>query len=63
MTLRGSVDPDGEGARVVVAWEPHPRTFWRRVLMARMRNLQLRREVRTSMHALEACIVRAGERR
>lgn len=47
------VTPDAEGARVVVSWDLHPHTFWRRVLMARMRNRQLRGEVRASLQAVE----------
>jgi uncharacterized protein YndB with AHSA1/START domain len=57
------VTPDAEGAHVAVSWELHPRTFWRRVLMARIRNRQLRAEVRASLQAAEACLTPARERR
>ena len=46
-------DADSDGARVSVSWYLHPRTFWRRTLMAPMRNLQLRGEVRTSLQTIE----------
>jgi len=51
-----TVRADPEGSRVTVGWELHPRTFWRRTLMARMRNRQLRGEVRSSLRAVERCI-------
>jgi len=51
------VDADSEGgARVAVSWDLHPRTFWRRKLMAPMRNRQLRGEVRTSLQTIEQCL-------
>ena len=52
------IDPDADshGAHVVVSWELHPRTFWRRTLMAPMRNRQLRGEVRSSLHTAEQCL-------
>lgn len=42
---------DPAGARVTVDWELHPKTFWRRVLLARIRHRQLPREVRASIQA------------
>lgn len=43
----------GFASRVTVAWTLHPVTFWRRVLLARVRASQLaRREVPTSLAAL-----------
>jgi polyketide cyclase/dehydrase/lipid transport protein len=45
------VDGDGASSRVTVRWELHPKTFWRRVLLSRVRNRQLRNEVRASIHA------------
>ena len=44
-----------DGSRVTVTWELWPKTFWRRALLARVRNRQLRREVRTSVRALGQC--------
>jgi uncharacterized protein YndB with AHSA1/START domain len=39
-----TVTPVGDGqSRVVVSWELHPQTFWRRALLARIRARQLRR--------------------
>ena len=47
------VAPAESGSRVTVTWTLHPVTFWRRVLLARVRNRQLaRREVPTSLAAL-----------
>ena len=48
---RWTVDDDPAGARVTVSWELHPQTFWRQVLLARVRNRQLRTEVRRSIGA------------
>lgn len=44
-------EPDG--SRVTVTWDLHPKTFWRRTLLGRVRNRQLKREVRASLRALE----------
>ena len=44
-------EPDG--SRVTVTWDLRPQTFWRRVLLAPVRNRQLKREVRASLRALE----------
>ena len=46
------------GSRVTVAWELHPVTFWRRVLLVRVRARQLARtEVPASLAALAAATV------
>ena len=50
-----------DGSRVTVTWELWPKTFWRRTLLARVRNRQLRREVRSSVRALERCAARSVE--
>jgi uncharacterized protein YndB with AHSA1/START domain len=50
---RWVVEPAGEGgSRVTVSWDLNPATFWRRVLLARIRARQLRREVPASIDAL-----------
>lgn len=50
---RWVVEPAAEGAsRVTVSWDLKPATFWRRVLLARIRAHQLRREVPASIDAL-----------
>lgn len=50
---RWQIEPDGDGAsRVTVSWNLHPETFWRRVLLSRIRGRQLRREVPASIGAL-----------
>jgi uncharacterized protein YndB with AHSA1/START domain len=50
-----AVDEDPGGSRVTVSWELHPVTFWRRVLLGRIRAQQLARtEVATSLAALGA---------
>lgn len=41
-----------DAARVTVSWDLHPETFWRRVLLARIRARQLRREVPASIDSL-----------
>ena len=43
--------PDG-GSRIHVEWELHPLTFWRRLLLSRMRQRMLRQEVQDSLRAL-----------
>jgi uncharacterized protein YndB with AHSA1/START domain len=40
------------GSRVEVSWVGHPKTFWRRLLFARMRRTQLRTETAGSLAAL-----------
>ena len=49
---RWSVTPHERGARIAVEWSGYPKTFWRRLLFARLRRKQLQREVPTSLHAL-----------
>jgi Polyketide cyclase / dehydrase and lipid transport len=50
---RWRVEPAAEsGSRVTVSWDLNPKTFWRRVLLARIRARQLQREVPTSIDAL-----------
>lgn len=64
---RWQVAPLGEErARVDVAWVGSPRTFWRRLLFARMRRAQLRHEAAASLARLPevlagATVVRPGE--
>ena len=53
-----TIEPDDDGSQVTVSWDLHPRTFWRRTLLARIRNRQLRSEVRKSLNALEECLAR-----
>jgi len=57
------ISPDPQGASVTVSWDLHPRTFWRRVLLAPMRNRQLRGEVRESLRQVELALTRATETR
>jgi uncharacterized protein YndB with AHSA1/START domain len=50
---RWEVEPSGDGANVTVAWDLHPATFWRKVLLGPVRHRQLRRaEVPASIAAL-----------
>ena len=49
---RWSVIPDADGTRVTVEWTGHPKTFWRRLLFARLRRKQLHTEAPASLHAL-----------
>lgn len=50
---RWSVDEHPDGAEVIVEWDLHPATFWRRVLFIHIRRRQLaRREVPASLAAL-----------
>jgi uncharacterized protein YndB with AHSA1/START domain len=48
------------GSRVTVSWELHPQTFWRRALLARVRNRQLRHEVPKSIDALASALREAS---
>jgi len=49
-----------DGALVTVANELHPRTFWRRVLLVRIRSRQLAHtELAQSLAALEAAAKRS----
>ncbi len=49
------VADDPAGSRVTVTWDLHPVTFWRRVLLARIRARQLARtELPASLEALAA---------
>jgi hypothetical protein len=49
---RWSVVPAPGGARVTVAWSGHPKTFWRQLLVARIRRKQLQLETSASLDAL-----------
>ena len=48
-----AVADDPAGSRVTVSWELNPKTFWRRVLLGRIRSRQLRTEVLGSIRAVE----------
>jgi len=55
------VAEDPAGSRVTVGWTLHPLTFWRRVLLVRIRSRQLARtEVPASLAALAAAVSRDG---
>lgn len=55
-----TIDPHPDGGHVTVTMELHPITFWRRVLLARIRARQVgRTELPSSLRALEAA-ARAG---
>jgi uncharacterized protein YndB with AHSA1/START domain len=57
------VAEDPAGSRVTVAWELHPVTFWRRVLLGRIRARQLARtEIPASLAALGAVTTGATTR-
>ncbi len=50
-----TVTAEPAGSRVAVSWDLHPATFWRRVLLARIRARQLSRtELPASLEALAA---------
>jgi uncharacterized protein YndB with AHSA1/START domain len=49
---RWSVVQEGHGARVTVGWTAYPKTFWRRLVFARLRRKQLQNEAPTSLNAL-----------
>ena len=52
------VTDGGGGSRVSVTWELHPATFWRRVLLARIRARQLARtEIPASLAALASAVL------
>lgn len=48
------VEPSGAGSRLTVTWTAHPRTFWRKLLLARLRRPVLADEVRASLAGLDA---------
>lgn len=51
------------GCEVTVTWTLNPQTFWRRVLLGRIRQRQLiKTEVPTSLAALQAAVEAAGAR-
>ncbi len=41
------------GSEVAVRWELHPQTFWRRMLLVRIRHRQLKKEVPASLAAAD----------
>jgi hypothetical protein len=49
---RWTVSPDPQGTKVMVEWDVHVRTFWRRLLFGRLRRHQLAAEVPDSLAAL-----------
>lgn len=55
-----SVRPAGDGSKVEVSWELHPATFWRRVLLAKLRNRRLAAvEAPASLAELDRVLSRA----
>lgn len=57
------VDDTGDGAKVTASWDLYPQTFWRRTLLARVRNRQLRSEVNASLRSIERALTPASEPR
>ena len=54
-----SVSPTTDDrAKLDVAWEVYPRTFWRRALFSKFRRSQLPNEVRTSLDTLATKLTR-----
>ena len=51
------VEPDGDGARVTVAVDLHPLSFWRKHLLIRIRRPALRKEMQRSVAALGSAAV------
>ena len=49
-----TVAPVEAGSVLTVTWTGHPRTFWRRLMLARLRAPRLADEVRTSLAGLAA---------
>jgi hypothetical protein len=47
------VTPAGDGSTLTVTWAVHPRSFWRRLLLARVRRGFLAAEVRASATGLD----------
>jgi uncharacterized protein YndB with AHSA1/START domain len=48
--------PAGQGTDVTVSYELHPKTFWRTVLLSRIRHHQVQREIQTSLGAAAALL-------
>lgn len=46
-----------DASMVTVRWELHPKTFWRKMLISRIRHRQLKDEVRTSLRAAEQTLL------
>jgi uncharacterized protein YndB with AHSA1/START domain len=59
---RWEVDQAADGSRVTVRWELNPVTFWRRVLLGRIRARQLSSEVPASLDALSVLVSTASNR-
>jgi Polyketide cyclase / dehydrase and lipid transport len=56
-----TLSPQAGETDVTVTWDLHPETFWRKMLLARIRHRSLREEVRTSIHEAERIVApRAG---
>jgi uncharacterized protein YndB with AHSA1/START domain len=54
---RWQVEPAaGGGSQVTASWDLRPQTFWRRVLLSRVRSRQLRREVPASIDSIGRAI-------
>ena len=47
------ITPTEGGSEVTVSWEVNPKTFWRTILLSRIRHRQLKQEVRESLRAAE----------
>lgn len=60
-TWTWKVTPTDAGSRVDVTWELHPLTFWRRLLMARVRHRMLQKEVTTSLNRLAKLTAAAAD--
>jgi hypothetical protein len=54
------VMPADDGSTLSVTWAVHPRTFWRKLLLARVRRGFLAAEVRNSLAGLETYLAGRG---
>ena len=54
---RWEMTPLEDATEVTVSWQLYPKTFWRKVLFARIRHRQLKEEVRESLRAAERAAV------
>jgi hypothetical protein len=55
------VRPSGPGSTLTVTWAVYPRSFWRKLLLARVRRPVLAQEVRASLAGMDGYL-RAGTR-
>ena len=60
LDVRWDITPTGDGVRLTVSWDGHPKTFGRKLFAAPLRRRMLRREVSASLDTIRRILESTG---